>query len=485
VRVQGTVRILLIALLACVALPAAADAATVSRAGDTLRYKAGKGERISWQVTETSDGVFLTRVAKNVRQRLIPGAGCKRRGAHEIRCAGQGVARVKISLTRARRSAVDLRDVRVAVAATGSKGINSVSVSRAPDFSYTGGPGRDDVSVGDNPGGHSTIRLGAGADFFSGQPESALGTGDSAATSTVDGGAGGDSLMGGPGADSLDGGTGSDTLVCEGGADTLTGGSGTDTVAFAHFGLDPAQDGGAISVTLDGRRNDGTAGQNALVGSDVENATIGPTMRPSGDDVVVGNEGPNLLIGPGTVRGLGGNDILIGNNLQGAGTTLDGGDGDDRIDALAWDTASAGSGDTPASVVCGSGADVVFTTAAIPADCERANVGMHVLGARPIGPKGLVRARIDCTDPHGCVMRTLLLKRSGHQASITRTRVIRIRFGKSRTASAQILPRVWKRHRHARSLRFRITPVPQATLIVSPAVSTGSYSRALTVRISR
>jgi hypothetical protein len=237
-------------------------------------------------------------------------------------------------------------------------------------------------------------------------------------------------------------------------------------------------------VTLDGLRNDGTAGQNALVGSDVENASIGPPMRPSVDHVLIGNDGPNVLIGPGAVGGLGGNDTLIANNLQGAGT-LDGGDGDDRIDALAWDTASASFAATPATVTCGPGADVVFTSAAVPADCERANVGMHVLGARPIGRNGVVRARIDCTDPLGCVMRTLLVERNGHQASITRIRTIRIPFGGSRAASARILPQVWKRHRRARSLRVEITPVPEATRIPSPAVHTGSYPRTLTLRIRR
>ena len=93
-------------------------------------------------------------------------------------------------------------------------------------------------------------------------------------------------------------------------------------------------------MTLDGQRNDGTAGQNALVGSDIENAGIGDTSSSPTDDVLVGNDGPNVLMGPGTVRGLGGNDTLITNNIQGAGTTLDGGDGDDRIDALSYDSAS-------------------------------------------------------------------------------------------------------------------------------------------------
>ena len=364
-----------------------------------------------------------------------------------------------------------VQDVRVAVAAVGSAGTNGLQFIRTPDFTYDGGPKRDDVAVRESPGGHSTIRLGAGADFFDGQPP-ALGAPDSTATSRVDGGPGRDYLMGGPGADSLDGGTGSDTLVVHGGADTLAGGAGADT---ASFGSDPNHDDGPISVTLDGKRNDGTAGQDAMVGSDIENAGIGPTTPP-GDAVLVGNDGPNVLVGVGTVRGLGGNDTLISNNLQGAGTTLDGGDGDDRIAARAWDTASASFAETPASVTCGAGADVVFTNAAAPADCERANVGMHVLGARSIGRNGVVRARIDCTDPRGCVTRGLLLERRGHEASITRIRVIRIPFGESRTASARILPEIWKRRRHGRSLRVKIEPVPQETRSESAAGPIGVLS---------
>ena len=475
-------RILLIALLAVAALPAAADAATLSRTGGTLRYKAAKGERISVQLTESSAGVFLARSAKNVRQRLVPGAGCRRGGAREVRCAGHGVTRVEISLKRARTSTFRLEDVHVDVAAVGSPGANTMIFTRTPDFTYDGGPKKDDVVVRDSPGGHSTIRLGAGADFFDGQP-SALGAPDSTATFTVHGGRGRDSLMGGPAADFLDGGTGNDTLDGVGGADTLTGGPGTDTVGFTSFSLIPNHDDGPISVTLDGQRNDGTAGQNALVGSDVENAAIGFTTQPGSDDVLVGNGGPNVLIGPGTVRGLGGNDILVTNNYYPDNhTTLDGGDGDDRIDALARNDGSGSPASTPASVVCGAGSDVVFTDTAVPADCERANVGMHVRGARSIGRKGVVRARIGCNDPHGCVLARLTLKLHGHQAGV-RTARIKIPFGASRIASAQLEPRVWRRHRHDRSLRVEITPFPQPTAIPSPAVSTGSYPRALTLRI--
>jgi RTX calcium-binding nonapeptide repeat (4 copies) len=474
-------RILLIALLAVAALPAVADPSTVSRTHGTLRYEAAKGERVSASITETSGGAFLVRVAKQPHQpRPVAGAGCTHSGPRELRCAGQGVLRLAISLTRARATSVTVQDVRVPVAAHGSRGVNSVFVRGTPDFTYDGGPSRDNVNV-ESPDGRFTIRLGAGLDYFAGPLDTFNRSRDSTATFAVDGGAGRDRLIGGPGVDSLGGGPGSDSLEGNGGADTLAGGPGTDTVVFTHA---PLPGNGPFSVTLDGRRNDGTAGQDAWVGSDVENASILGEPQSS-DDLVVGNDGPNVLVGPGTVRGLGGNDILVSDGYADSGTTLDGGDGDDRIGALAW-LPDGGLAGTPATVTCGAGSDVVFTNAAAPADCERANVGMHVVGARSIGRKGVVRARIDCNDPRGCVLGGLLLKLNGRRVDApARTPAIRIPFGASRRASVQIDPRIWKRHRRARSLRLEITPVPQPTQIPSPAVSTDSYPRALRLRIIR
>jgi hypothetical protein len=486
-RLKVTMRIFLTTLLACIALPAAADAATVSRTGGTLRYEAGKGERIYGSVFETGDGAFVARRVKGAEQRLVPGAGCKRSQPREVRCAGEGVVRVEVSLARARTSNLTLMDVPVALAVSGSPGSNFVTVRRTPDFTYDGGPSRDIVEDVDTPEGRQTIRLGAGADQFSGLSVYPLPS--STPTYTVDGGAGRDVLIGGLGADSLEGGPGADSLEGGRGADTLTGGPGTDTVIF---GADtpapdrPRSEDRPISVTLDGQRNDGSPGQDAQVGPDVENATI-RFLAPSSDDVLIGNDGPNLLVGPGTVQGLGGNDTLVTNNpYDDNHTTLDGGDGDDRIGARALYSDGAFA-TTPASVVCGPGADVVFTNAAAPSDCENANVGMHVLRGRPIGRKGVVRARIDCDDPRGCVLAGLRLKLHGHAASsnVLGKRAIVIPFGKSRRASVQIKPRVWKRDRSDRSLRLEITPVPQPTRIYSPAVSTGSYPRALTLRISR
>jgi hypothetical protein len=171
-------------------------------------------------------------VAKQPHQpRPVAAAGCKHSGPRELRCAGQGVVRLEIALTRARTTSVTLQEVRVPVVARGSGGVNGMFVRGTPDFMYDGGPSRDNVNV-ESP-------------------------------------------------------------------------------------------------------DDGTAGQDAWVGSDVENASILGEPQ-SGDDLVIGNEGPNVLVGPGTVRGLGGNDILVSDGYAGGGTTLDGRDADDRIDALAW-----------------------------------------------------------------------------------------------------------------------------------------------------
>ena len=180
---------------------------------------------------------------------------------------------------------------------------------------------------------------------------------------------------------------------------------------------------------------------------------------------LVGNDGPNVLVGPGTVRGLGGNDTLITNNYYAAvarhstAATAMTGSAHSRAD-----TASASFAGTSASVTCGAGADIVFTNAAAPADCERANVGMHVLGARSIGRSGVVRARIDCTDPRGCVMGGLVLKLHGREAGISSPiPVIKIPFGESRMSERADQAAGLEAARHGRSLHVEIAPVPQPT----------------------
>jgi Ca2+-binding RTX toxin-like protein len=169
----------------------------------------------------------------------------------------------------------------------------------------------------------------------------------SAADARVDGGSGRDRLfgasavdrlVGGPGADSVTGGRGNDFLrggsgddVLRGGPgrDHLDGGRGTDDMAGGR-GRDiviyGTQSGPAarVTVTLDGRANDGSVTERDHVRRDVEGAiTVGSAPGSS----LIGNSHPNFLRlgGRGTVDGRAGAD-----EISGSGTVL-GGPGQDVI----------------------------------------------------------------------------------------------------------------------------------------------------------
>jgi Ca2+-binding RTX toxin-like protein len=130
---------------------------------------------------------------------------------------------------------------------------------------------------------------------------------------TADGGAGDDRLyggsetdylLGGDGVDLLDGGDGWDYLFGGPGADDLRGGPGIRDVADYNDRTAP------VTVTLDGIRNDGEAGENDLVETDVEDVFGG-----AGNDTIVGDAQSNDLNGVGgddTIDGGLGPDILYG-----------------------------------------------------------------------------------------------------------------------------------------------------------------------------
>lgn len=191
----------------------------------------------------------------------------------------------------------------------------------------TGGPGPDVICGGD---GDDTLIGGGGDDVLIG------GLGADA----LDGGRGRDTLAGGDGADVLDGGPQDDTLYGgpgqdrfpalpeRDGADVMSGGTGQDTADY-RARVTP------VTVTLDGRADDGAAGERDTAGrqrwdsrpgspeSDVE-AVVGG----AGADTVTGDNFRNVLTGgPGVdvLRGLGGEDAL--DVVDGApGDVADGGD---------------------------------------------------------------------------------------------------------------------------------------------------------------
>lgn len=132
------------------------------------------------------------------------------------------------------------------------------------------------------------------------------GTGDD----TLRGGYGGDRLSGGSGADWLGGGVGNDALSGGTGRDTMYGGDGTDSVSYAERII-------AVSLDLDGVRDDGPSGEGDLIGTDVEGLIGG-----AGGDRVTGSSRANRLYGGG------GADVLTG---WGGGDLLSGGSGNDRL----------------------------------------------------------------------------------------------------------------------------------------------------------
>ena len=175
----------------------------------------------------------------------------------------------------------------------------------------------DNVANDGAPGEKDDVRSdvenltgGSGDDTFTGDKDS----------NTLIGNGGNDKLFGGDGADVLDGGTGADQLYGQNGDDFLDGGTGTDylsggggtadTVAYATRTK-------AVTVSLDGVANDGEAGENDFVNSDVEGIIGG-----AGNDTLTGNAGANVIFGGA------GNDVIYGGD---GADTLFGGAGADRL----------------------------------------------------------------------------------------------------------------------------------------------------------
>jgi Ca2+-binding RTX toxin-like protein len=141
--------------------------------------------------------------------------------------------------------------------------------------------------------------------------------------SDVEGAIGGsvkDMFVGNDGTNWFQGGAGNDTIKALGGDDVLMGDAGSD-VLYPGFGSDEIFGGSnapgtgpdsdtanyfdrwnKLSLTLDGARNDGEAGEQDIIATDVENLHGG-----SGDDTLVGDGQGNILYG------MNGNDTLRGN----------------------------------------------------------------------------------------------------------------------------------------------------------------------------
>jgi len=153
-------------------------------------------------------------------------------------------------------------------------------------------------------------------------------------------GPGGDTVVGGPGAQFIDagsggnsvsGGPGNDILAAGTGADTFHGGKGRDLVSYAS-----RQD--SVDVTFDGSANDGAQAEGDNVLADMEGVvgshkadqlTGGPRANwlygNEGDDVVVGGGGNDHFFGSGP-------EALVGVFFQDGSDVFFGGPGKDTVD---------------------------------------------------------------------------------------------------------------------------------------------------------
>ena len=125
------------------------------------------------------------------------------------------------------------------------------------------------------------------------------------------GGAGNDRMSGSGAPEALFGQGGQDTIDGGLGADWLKGGPGTDVVSYASRTV-------PLNLTLDGKVNDGQAGESDLIGDGFESVVGG-----SGDDRLVGSSAREYFFGQG------GKDSMDG----GLGADyLNGGPGSDLVD---------------------------------------------------------------------------------------------------------------------------------------------------------
>lgn len=192
-----------------------------------------------------------------------------------------------------------------------------------------------------------------------------------AGNDTLSGGGAGETLNGGDGNDVLSGGTGAETLNGDNGNDTIDPGDATDTVSggpgidqVVYFdnkfvaGTPNTYVATPVNVSLDGVANDGYAGNNSNIATDVEDvsvddgvdcAQVAPTACAYGSATLTGDSGPNSLSGGSgddTITGGGGGDFLSGNGGNNVMNAVNG--YPDRVDCGGTGTANVDQLDTVA-----------------------------------------------------------------------------------------------------------------------------------------
>jgi Ca2+-binding RTX toxin-like protein len=276
--------------MAALALPATASAGTVSITGSTLTYSAAAGEPNEITIEKDASVFRVTDAGATA----TAGTGCNQRSLHRVNCPTTGINLVEVLA----------RDGNDSVQAT----------IGTTDANLSGGSGTDSLR---SDAGDDTLSAGKFGATANSQETLFAGDGQDVLNANTDT-AGGSFLQGGPGDDQLNGGPGGDSLFGDTGADELRGGNGFDFVSFNGTS--------GINVTMDDVANDGEAGENDNVHSDIE-FIFGTAFA----DTLVGTTGGQDFAGedgPDTIQGGPGDDSLTGSD---GADTLTGEEGNDTV----------------------------------------------------------------------------------------------------------------------------------------------------------
>ena len=326
----------LVVAASLLAMPAVAHGALVEKQGTKVVFTATPGENNDLLVYQDGAGVGV-----HESNPLVPGPGCTDTHAGSygtwVHCDGP-VDAIDVSLGDGNDFAQvgDTWTPWAGMAATVDAGPGNDAVNVGTETSHVdGGPGTDNLQggsgqdelVGGHDGSFDSLRGGAGDDRLVSDDGGSVSWGEQGNDVLV-GGAGLDELFGndswgnGPddgGADRLYGNGGGDYLDGELGPDVMSGGAGTDVVRYTGRSDD-------LAISLDGKRNDGAAGENDWIQADVESVQGG-----NGNDTITGSSSGEFLeggLGADTIAGGGGDDHIVGD----AGSdTLDGGPGNDYV----------------------------------------------------------------------------------------------------------------------------------------------------------
>lgn len=442
-------------LLAVLALPLSASAATVTKSGSTLSYVAGPGESNDVTVSLAGDTYTVSEQGSGVT--VTSGGGCQVTGSSAT-CPAGGVGLLDIQLGDQSDSVKIL--ARMSSRLAGGDGNDTLTGGEATD-TLIGGPGADaltggagldildytdrtapltvtldgradDGEAGENDNDAADIEIvngGSGNDTITGSAED----------NVLNGNGGNDTLNGAGGDDALNRGDADEPLDPGAGDDVLSGGPGNDSVSYAEATL-------PVFVSLDGQPGDGAGSENDNVAADVENATGGER-----GDVLIGNAAANVL------QGGGGNDRLLGG---GGEDTLDGGSGNDSLQAR------DGSVD---QLLCSGGSDGVIVDAKdVLNRCELVQRSpVKVLVSKVRVRRGVARIPLSCspytTDDCGGTLTLKFGKKTLGKRS----------FAASTAHKAAPKVKLSKRARKLLRKRHRL----RTTLIVSVKDSAGTVTR--------